>query len=191
MRVRSKLLGMLFTVGVAATLSVLGGGVAHATQVSAKSITPFAGAFNPIRNVGNGKCLQPASPADGSPIVQQTCVTDPNNVVGILAQGWRFQQVGTNHYQFLNQLSGECFDVFGPARNGTPLINGECKHISNEEFNTRASLPNVVALETRVGFNDNGFCIDVPGGQATDGLAMQVFRCNGTLAQRWVVGFPL
>jgi hypothetical protein len=186
MSVRSKVFGMLLVAMATGATSLLGGGAAQAT-----TITPQASVFNPIRNAGNGKCLQPATPADASPIVQMTCVTDPNNVIGVLAQRWQYKQVATNHFQFLNQLSGECFDVFGPAANGTPLINGECKNISNEEFNTGAALPNVTKLETRVGFNDNGFCIDVPGGQANDGLAMQVFVCNGTLAQRWIIGFSL
>jgi hypothetical protein len=44
-------------------------------------------------------------------------------------------------------------------------------------------------LESRVGFRDTGFCVDVPGNEATDGLAMQIFKCNGTDAQRWLVGF--
>ena len=109
----------------AAAVFVAGvGAVALASEAAAAPtasgpITINAGVFNPIRNVGNGKCLQPASPADGTPIIQKTCVTDPNDFTGRAAQSWRFQQVATNHYQFLNQLSGECFDVFGPAANGT------------------------------------------------------------------------
>jgi hypothetical protein len=152
-----------------------------AKSVSAGVVTPFAGVFHPIQNVGNGLCLQPTSFDDGAPIVQLDCNSS-------ILQGWQFIQLATNHYRFLNQ-SGWCLDTFGPAANGTPMVQGECKPISNEEFNTGASLPNVVILEARVGFRDTGFCVDVPGAQNTRGLAMQIYRCNGTLAQRWVVGF--
>jgi hypothetical protein len=148
----------------------------------AGAVRPLAGAFNPIRNVGDGKCLQPTSTADVAPVVQITCN-------GSLIQNWAFLQVATNHYRFLNQLSGLCFDAFDGAFNGARLLQGECKAISNEEFNTGASLPNVTKIETRVHFNDNGFCVDVPGASPAEGLPVQIFQCNGTLAQRWVIGF--
>jgi Ricin-type beta-trefoil lectin domain-like len=177
----------------AAAILLAGAGLAATTtgakaqSASATSITPFAGVFNPIKNVGNGMCLQPAngSTADAAAIVQEPCVRG-----GSPAQSWEDRQVGTNHYRFINQASGLCFDAFDGALNGGRLLQGECKSISNEEFNTGKELPDVVSLESRVGFRNTGFCIDVPGAQATAGLAVQIFRCNGTLAQRWVVGFP-
>jgi hypothetical protein len=52
------------------------------------------------------------------------------------------------------------------------------------ELGTR--LQEVVALRSRLHFGDNNFCLDAPDGQA--GLTMRVWRCNGTLAQRWEVG---
>jgi hypothetical protein len=178
---RNRLGGLL-----AATAMAGAGLVATATGADAQAPPgpAFAGVFNPIKNVGNGKCLQPeeGSAADGALVVQASCN-------GGIAQGWQQVSFGSNRYGFINQLSGFCFDAFGPAVNGTPLIQGQCKRISNEEWKASAALPNVVTLMSRIGFRDTGFCIDVPGGQSTDGLAMQIFRCNGTLAQRWVVGF--
>ena len=61
--------------------------------------------------------------------------------------------------------------------------------VSNAEWNTGDQLPNVVTLRTRVHFRDNPFCLNVPGGAATEGLAMQLWDCDGSLDQRWVVGF--
>jgi hypothetical protein len=176
--------------GLAAALVLAGLGLvstatqAHAQPASSTSVTPFAGVFGPIKNVGNGKCLQPAggSTAEFAAIVQMPCTNS-------IAQGWQYVRVGTNHYRFINQLSGYCFDGFDGAFNGARLLQGTCVPISNEEWNTGAALPNVVTLMSRVGFRDTNYCIDVPGAQATDGLAMQLYRCNGTLAQRWVVGF--
>ena len=31
----------------------------------------------------------------------------------------------------------------------------------------------------------NSYCLDIPGGQQTAGLAMQIYRCNGTVSQMW------
>lgn len=182
---RFRVVSMLSAVVMSAAVSILGygGGAAQAAPAPVEQSTPRAGVFNPIRNVGNNKCLQPVAPVVSSAVVQQTCD-------GSVAQGWQFVQVGTNHFRFLNQLSGLCLFAFSaPAGNGDPMGLNTCRDVSNEEFNAGTSLPNVVSLESRSGFRDTGFCLDVPGGAATDGLQMQLFRCNGTLAQRWVVGF--
>ena len=64
-----------------------------------------------------------------------------------------------------------------------------CRTVSNEQFDTHANLPNIVELESRTGFSDSGFCMDVPGASKTPGLQLQLFDRNGSLAQRWVVGF--
>jgi hypothetical protein len=64
-----------------------------------------------------------------------------------------------------------------------------CRDVSNEEFNTGRSLPDIAPLESRTGFKDTHFCIDVPGGQTADGLQMELRPCNGTLLQRWIIGF--
>jgi Ricin-type beta-trefoil lectin domain-like len=190
MQVRSKIIGGLLMGALAAALNVAGGGAAHAAQaaqVTGTPVTPFAGVFNPIKNVGNGMCLQPASTADTAAIVQEPCIP------GSLAQGWQDRQIGTNHYNFINQLTGECIDAFDGAFNGARVLQTMCSGNtgnSNQQYNTAATLPNVVILMSRVGFRDTGFCIDVPGAQAIPGLAMELFGCNGTLAQRWTVGFP-
>jgi Ricin-type beta-trefoil lectin domain-like len=168
----SRFAGLL----LAAVLSTMViGGVAQAA--------PSAGVFKHIKNVGNNLCLQPDSPVVSAAVVQQVC--DDNNP----AQGWEFRQVGNNHYTFLNQQSGLCLALFIGAGNGNPMGLQTCRPVSGEEFNTNTSLPNVVILESRSGFRDTGFCVDVPGGASTLGLQMQVFQCNQSLAQRWIVGF--
>ncbi len=176
--------------GLLAATVMAGAGVvataagADAQVPPAKPGPAFAGVFNPIKNVGNGMCLQPegGSAAEGALVVQAPCN-------GGIAQGWQQVRFNGNNYGFINQLSGFCVDAVGPVANGTLIIQYECKRISNEEWKASAPLPNVVTLMSRIGFRDTGFCIDVPGAQATNGLAMQIYRCNGTLAQRWVVGF--
>jgi hypothetical protein len=177
MKFMSKIAGVLLATGLAAVLT--GGGAQAAPN------RPFVGVFNHMRNIGNNLCLQPDVPVDGGGIVQQVC--DANNI----AQGWQFLQVAPNinRYVFLNQLSGLCLSVFiGPA-NGSPMGLQRCRNASGQQFNADGKLPNTVILESRFGFRDSGFCLDVPESSSTLGLQMQIFECNGTLAQRWVVGF--
>jgi len=166
------------TLGLAALATT-----ADAQAAPTRSLAPAIGSFHPIKNSGNGLCLQPSSPADGSPIIQMPC--DSSSIL----QGWKFTARATNHYEFLNQGSGGCLDSFGPAANETPMVTGECKKISNEEFNTNRSLPAVTILEARIGFRNTGFCVDVPGGESTVGLAVRLWVCNGTPAQSWNIGF--
>jgi hypothetical protein len=173
MKFMSKIAGLLLTAGLSA---VLVGGAAQAA--------PFAGVFKPIKSVANpDRCLQPDVPALNAGVVQRQC--DPNNP----AQGWQFQQVGNHHYRFINQQTGLCFRAYTKAANGSPIGVATCNGQSNLEFNTNVNLPEIVVLESRIGFDDTGFCVDVPGASPQLGLQMQLFTCNGTPAQRWVVGF--
>jgi hypothetical protein len=160
-------------------------GTANAQTPSPKSITPFAGAFHTITNAGHsGMCLQPVTPDFRSLIVQRPCD-------GSQAQLWASLFTGTNHYRFLN-TSGWCMSVDSPA-SGSAVLQDECEApgqttVSNAEWNSGASLPNVVTLRTRFRFVDNNTCLDEPGASGGN-VNMQLFTCNGTLAQRWVVGF--
>jgi hypothetical protein len=149
---------------------------------------PLGGVFHPIASTGTGMCLEPAgqSTAELAAIVQQRCVRTGQES---LAQGWKTIKVGTNHYQFLNQLSGFCFDAFDGAFNGARLLQGTCVPISNEEFNTGKPLPAFTKIESRERFRDTHFCVDVPGNQRIPGLAVQLFTCNGTPAQTWQIDF--
>ena len=116
-------------------------------------------------------------------IVQQPCD-------GSDAQSWVPQQHGSgNDYYFLNQHSGACMylDVNSPF-NGAPIIQAPCNGVTNELWRT-APLPQVTVVTTRVGGRVTTFCIDVPGGSSANGLPVQLFSCNGSLAQRWVIGF--
>lgn len=148
----------------------------------------IGGAFHWIRNSGNSNlCLEPQglSTDAGAPIVQEPCATTGTESI---AQGWEADKVGTNHYKFRNQLSGLCLNA-NQLVNGGAVFQWPCASISNQEFNAGTSLPAVAKIESRIHFNDSGFCIDEPGAQGTLGLAVQLWRCNGTPAQIWVNGF--
>ena len=188
-RTLATMVGAVLLIGATVIAGGTAATAATARPVAAGSITPLLGSgFTAIRNAGNFLCLEPAgqSMAEFAAIVQEPCVT--TGLEGI-AQGWESIGLGNNHFRFRNQLSGFCFDAFDGAFNGGRLLQGTCVPISNEEYNTGTSLPASTKIESRVHFRDTGFCVDVPGGRSTPGLAVQIFRCNNTLAQNWQIGF--
>jgi hypothetical protein len=184
MNLSRRIFGLAAPVAALAAAAVVGGGAAaQASPAPAAHVKPFVGVFNPIKNVGNGMCLQPVDPVINSPVVQEPCVA------GSIMQGWEIQQIGGSTYGFLNQASGACLFAFIRAEDGAPMGLDTCRKVSNEQFDAHTTLPDVAELESRIGFSDTGFCVDDPGASSTAGLQMQLFTCNGTLAQRWVIGF--
>lgn len=143
-----------------------------------------------LENVGNHKCLQPVNGSldPGAAIVQEPC-DDVSS-----AQRWTFISLGGTRYHFKNKSSGLCLDARGGATNGTPIEQWTCNSISNEIWDTGdAPLPPPYPL-TSVPFpvtsqvsGTSSHCLDVPSSQNLDGLAMQLWGCNGTLAQGWTV----
>jgi Ricin-type beta-trefoil lectin domain len=132
-----------------------------------------------IYNSRSEKCLQPLneSTAQGAPIVLMPCDQRP-------AQQWkRLLNGGALHY--VNQLSGMCLDAHGSAANGTPVQQWTCNMITNENWrylqDAGDTQPKVVSWVS----NTNIYCLDIPGGQTTSGLAVQIYTCNGTPAQHW------
>ena len=156
--------------------------VAAASLVLA-SPASAASSYLPIKNNGNGKCLQPVDVALGAAIVQEPCD-------GGFAQDWAFISTGGTTDRILNHATGYCLDARGGATNGTPIVQWTCGSLSNETWDTGRPLPDIVALTSRVS-GSSSHCLDVPGAQAVDGLAMQLYGCNGTSAQTWLVGIGI
>lgn len=168
--------------GIAVTGAATAATAASAQPAPAASVRPLlGGSFHEIRESGNGQCLEPQGLSTGSStlIVEAPCALSGTES---LAQGWQFTRVGTNHYTFLNQLSGLCLDVPRLA-NGGLVIQSDCTGISNQEFNTGTSLPAVAKIESRIHFSDSGFCVS-----GSSGFAL-VLPCTGNPAQIWVNGF--
>jgi hypothetical protein len=137
-----------------------------------------------VRSTASGKCLTPQgeSLADGVPIVQVTCNGSP-------FQRWDFVDHDDHIFQIRNAVTLKCMDVFGLNNNGTQVIQWPCSGISNQRFEASRDLPGFVSLRSRVA-GTRTHCLDVPGGLANEGAAMQVWTCNGTPAQVFGV-FPV
>ncbi|MFJ1751870.1 ricin-type beta-trefoil lectin domain protein [Kitasatospora sp. NPDC088134] len=109
-----------------------------------------------------------ANPAPGTAVQLWTCNTSA-------AQTWSFQADGS-----LRALGG-CLDaVGGGTTNGTLLEIWPCASGAyNQIFLPRAdgSLYNP----------GSGRCVDLPNNAVSDGARLELFDCNGTAAQKWVL----
>ncbi|GAB2864075.1 RICIN domain-containing protein [Lentzea nigeriaca] len=137
-----------------------------------------------VRSAASGKCLAPqgGSSADGAPIVQVTCDGNP-------FQRWDFIDHDDHIFQIRNAVTLKCMDVTSGPANGIPVVQWPCKNVTNERFQASRDLPDFVSLKSRVA-GTKTHCVDVPGGRSDEGLAVQLWTCNGTAAQSYGV-FPV
>lgn len=157
--------------------------VLGASFVLALAATPAAAECGPycqLYSFWTNQCLQPAdgSIQQGAAIVQQPCN-------GSAAQQWSKVHVSGNTFRYVNGLSGLCLDARGGPANRTPVQQWTCNKISNENWDPGADIDDdIPPLISRVSGTDS-YCLDIPGGQKIAGLAVQIYRCNGTAAQQW------
>ena len=155
-----------------------------ASVIAVASSAKPAAAIQPVIffNSHTDMCLQPLnkSTAQGAAIVQEPCRPP------IEAQEWLYIQNGSAGFHFENALSGLCLDARGKAEDRTPVQQWTCDQISNENWQPEVGPKgqSVGPVLARVSGSDS-FCLDIPGGQQTAGLGMQIFRCNGTVSQVW------
>jgi ricin-type beta-trefoil lectin protein len=132
-----------------------------------------------INSVLDGLCLQPTNKSmeRGAAIIQETCT-------GLPEQRWVWTPRGTV-FHLMNGLSGLCLDARGPGADRTPVQQWPCDQISNE--NWAPVVPVGIfkgTLKSRVS-GTSKYCLDVPGGNGTPGLAVQIYACNNTVSQIW------
>ena len=135
----------------------------------------------------SGKCLQPVdgSADQGAAIVQEPC--DRTKSV----QLWTAVSIGAGNIHYVNAYSSLCLDARGGAANHTPVQQWPCSTISNETwqhgpwlYGPSKARPFPPPVYSKVSGASN-YCLDVPGGQRTAGIAVQIYLCNGTISQGW------
>jgi hypothetical protein len=148
------------------------------------------GQFHTIRVVNTTFCVQPQGGSSGTATAElATCV--PSSP----AQNWVFVSV-SGGTEIVNNLSGKCLYNAGsnPPVNGTgPILVDDCNVFGT---NTPASnalwspsaLTGLASLKTLIGHRNNNFCLDVPGDSPFAGATLQIFTCNNTPAQLFIVG---
>ena len=141
-----------------------------------------AAAIQPVifYNSHTNMCLQPAYGSEtlGTLIVQEPCN-------GSAAQEWLYISVGSAGFHFENALSGFCLEARGGPGNGTPIQQWTCNNLTNENWQSEVGPKGVGAPLISGDGHSDSYCLDIPGGQQTAGLAMQLYSCNGTVSQLW------
>jgi hypothetical protein len=180
MHIRRKTAGLMLAAAAAAGLTTAAALPASASATGYYKMLVQVGTFAPAM------CLQPADLAGGAgtAIVQQPCTSSQ-------AQNWAPISIGGSSYQFLNQATGMCMDVRGGAARGTPIQQWPCNTISNERWSWPHNLPDAFwPIRSQVA-GSSGYCLDVPGASTQAGLGVQIYTCNGTVAQAWAIAGPV
>jgi hypothetical protein len=137
-----------------------------------------------ILSVATEKCLDvaDASTASGASVNQVRCHGNAN-------QRWIASPASVPGYvSFSSQNSRLCLDVrLGGPADGT-LQQFTCHYGDNQLF--RLEPIDGASGAVRIVARHSGKCLDVPGGQAVAGLAIQQWDCHTGSNQRWLYAEP-
>lgn len=137
-----------------------------------------------ILSLATEKCLDvaDASVASGASVNQVRCHGNAN-------QRWRaFPSNVPGYVSFSSQNSSLCLDVrLGGPADGT-LQQFTCHKGDNQLF--RLEPVGDTTGGVRIVARHSGKCLDVPGGQTVDGLAIQQWDCHNGSNQRWLYAEP-
>lgn len=148
-------------------------------------------------NRGSGLCLT-ATGGQGSPVIQAVCAT-PGSVP--MARQWAANCLdpGCSKQGIRSLVNPQlCLDALGSAAARTKLISWPCAYISNEVWHlfiptiNGGWLPNPngdFSVRSLIA-GTNSFCADVPGASAAQGVQLQIWTCNGTVAQLFFTRNP-
>ncbi|MEE4546614.1 family 20 glycosylhydrolase [Streptomyces sp. V4-01] len=163
-------------------VDVTGGSAANGTPVEIRTCGGGSGQQWTIASDGTvralGKCLDVASggTAAGTPVQIYDCN-------GTAAQKWT-QRNGT----LLNPQSGRCLNVStGTPADGGALQIANCADVRAQWFAPPAGTAGT-GPSGPVTSKIAGKCMDVTGGTSLDATPVALYDCNGTPAQRWVIG---
>jgi hypothetical protein len=165
----------------------LAGVLAFAMSIAVSAPASASDLTYRLDNANNSLCLQPVNATQdaGAAVVQVMCDVS-------LSDLWVFHRLSVSRplYRIENLLSHQCLDALGGATNGTRVVQWPCASISNQTWDTGVTLTGgaaAVTVKSRVS-GTTSHCLDVPGGQlSTPGLPMQIWGCNGTDAQTWIL----
>ena len=152
---------------------------------------PTSGGYGELQIEGSGLdvAVSGGSTAQGmQDIVQQTV----NGSAGSL---WLPQQQSDGSWQFKNQNSGLCLDVYGTSQ-GSQLDQWPCKNAAgdNQDFDIAGSTTGTAGTNFAngypAGYNpltvaSNGLCLDNYGGTSNTGAPVDQWACNATTNQQF------
>ncbi|MEU7859348.1 ThuA domain-containing protein [Nonomuraea sp. NPDC049141] len=127
---------------------------------------PPPGSTSALRGVGSNRCLNGASPTNGT----QMQIVDCN---GQSSQQWTSTAAGE-----LRVYGNKCLDVNGAGTaDGTAAIIWDCNGQNNQKWRLNAD-----GTITAVGANK---CLDVAGAGTANGTKVQIWACNSQNNQKW------
>jgi hypothetical protein len=124
-------------------------------------------------------CLAPDGFGQGAVVTQVQCN-------GLAGQAWTPVLLdGSSHFEFVSVANGRCLDVAGgrPLDHATVITN-TCNGAGSQRWTVQAAGYGVAAELRNGAAGSNTHCLDVPGGSLSP-VAMQIFTCNNSGAQRW------
>jgi Ricin-type beta-trefoil lectin domain-like len=109
-------------------------------------------------------------------------------------QLWQPISLGGNGYKFMNVATNMCLEARYGAVNAMPVALWFC---DSTESNTNwawnglngNTFNNQGVIQSRVS-GTNGYCLDVPGASTAIGLSLQLYHCNNTYAQGFLIIQP-
>ena len=154
----------------------------------------YADTAGPVQNYGNGLCLTPEGAWSGALVRQQPCDLYTTGVRNLMQEWDGFcQNSNCTVFHFVNRGSQLCLrarGLNGPA-NGEQIMLWDCNWISDINWAWgRDPVAGTFVPESRIS-GSTGYCLDVPGASWTPGLALQLYRCNQTVAQIWQQPTPI
>jgi hypothetical protein len=173
MRLPRKIAGLLSAAGIAAAITTAAA-PAHADPiyVGIATTTP-----------GSNLCLE----ADPAPDWAYRVYTQPCNVSNNWAQQWTYLYQDVGIYKIENRaIGGWCIEANAIA-DGSAVPLWPCSSTeSNLRWNPFDAGFGLTGFQSRIS-GSFGHCLDVPGAQTAPSWSMQVYGCNNTSAQRFVV----
>ena len=128
----------------------------------------------------------------GSTVTQHYC--DPTFTA--TDQLWQPISLGGNGYKFENVATKMCLEARFGAVNAQPVALWFCDSTESNtnwawnDLNPGGSVfPDQGVIQSRVS-GSTGYCLDVPGASTAIGISLQLYHCNNTYAQGYLITQP-
>jgi hypothetical protein len=121
------------------------------------------------------KCLdvEAASLAAGAALLSYSCHGDAN-------QRFEAADAGSGFRVFFAKHSGLCLTAEGTA-DGSRIVQRPCEGLASQQFRPTPQSDGSARLVGK----ESGRCVDLPGGDAGDAVALQLWSCHGGENQRF------
>ncbi len=169
----------VYSFGNTASISNLGTTYGWNDMMSSAVVTTVSSASSVqwmLEITRHGKCVDVSDggPGDGAKIQQWDCQSDNTN------QLFTLEPVG-NYYQIKHAATGKCLDVFNEyTASGTKVQLWTCGSGTNQLWSISSNSSTSNGRDFKIVGVGSGKCIDLSGGQSTNGAQIQIWTCDST-----------